>query len=75
MTNLEQVLNKLASDKSFTDNVTQWEIIKSRKGKYSVFPEGIDPVLKKLCGKEEYQSFIHIRQRVLVLLQPERMLL
>lgn len=47
MTNLKDKLNTLSLDRAFTDNVTRWEKIPSRNGKYTNIPEKVFPVIKE----------------------------
>jgi DEAD/DEAH box helicase domain-containing protein len=43
--NLSQVLETLKISQEFASNITHWEVISRRAGKYSDFPEALDPRL------------------------------
>lgn len=61
--NLDQLLEKLRSDTSFTENVTNWQTIPARKGIYSDFPHELDSRIPAVLSKRGiHQLYSHQRK-------------
>ncbi len=49
--NLEQLLEKLKNDPSFTEQVTSWQVLPAREARYAPWPEGLDERIPPALGK------------------------
>ncbi len=66
---LDEVLEKLKADSTFQNNVTHWEVIPPRKGRYREIPPDIDErIVSALSEKgierlytHQYESYIRVR--------------
>ncbi len=64
---LEELIKTINDDYDFKRNITHWEKIEAREGRYADFPEDVDPVIKRFIQTVEYQNSIHIRENALIL--------
>jgi DEAD/DEAH box helicase domain-containing protein len=46
MSDVRPFLNELKNNPSFMDNVTRWEILKSREGQYEPLPDSLPPLVR-----------------------------
>jgi len=61
--NLEQVLDQLKTQERFYNNITHWEVIPQRPGKYEDFPEYLNPKLVAALKKKGiYRLYSHQRK-------------
>ncbi|MBI9108958.1 MAG: DEAD/DEAH box helicase [Spirochaetales bacterium] len=44
----DELIKTIKDDYDFKRNITHWEIIKAREGKYSDFPDDVDPIILKI---------------------------
>ncbi len=49
--NVDQLIQKLKKDRSFMDCVTAWQVLPSQEGRYTDFPEEMDPRIKEVLRK------------------------
>ncbi|MDD3411492.1 MAG: DEAD/DEAH box helicase, partial [Eubacteriales bacterium] len=49
--NVDQWIGKLKSDPAFMANVTRWETLPAREGRYADFPAGLDPRIQQVLHR------------------------
>ena len=60
---LEELIKTINEDYDFKRNITHWEKIEAREGRYADFPEDVDPVIKKIySGRGISKLYTHQRK-------------
>ncbi len=63
--NLRQYIESLKNDRSFMENVTNWQEMPARPARYADFPEGMDERICRVLNKRGiYRLYTHQRQAI-----------
>ena len=64
---LEKLIRTIEEDIDFKRNITHWEKIEAREGRYADFPDDVDPLIRKYMTAGEYRNSILTRENALIL--------